>query len=263
MRDEAVCKKLIDQSLDKFNRLDILVNNAAFQETQDNIEEFSTEMFDRVFKTNVYATFWTCREAIPKMTPGGCIINTCSIQGYTLPRTTALRNKQVCPDRLYQGLAPLAMKHGIESMELLRPVWTPLIPSTVDMEKTRHFGENTLFERPAQPAELAHLYVWLASPQASYVTAEIFGATVVVLQCDSYLGHLIMATWTKKDRRQYEHIKSSQLDRGEEEDNAEEIAARTVNKNRRKQGRTPNTRTQGTGNPNRPLEDRTVDELAI
>ncbi len=70
-----------------------------------------------------------------------------------------------------------------------------------------------------------------------------------------------MATWTKKDRRQYEHIKSSQLDRGEEEDNAEEIAARTVNKNRRKQGRTPNTRTQGTGNPNRPLEDRTVDEL--
>ena len=70
-----------------------------------------------------------------------------------------------------------------------------------------------------------------------------------------------MATWTKKDRRQYEHIKDSQLDRSESNDDAEEIAARTVNKTRRKQGRTPNTRSQGTGNPNLPLEERTVDEL--
>ncbi len=82
LREESFCKDVIKQTKDKFGRLDVLINNAAFQETRKDIKEFDTEMFDRVFKTNVYATFWLTREAIPVMSPGGSIINTVSIQGY-------------------------------------------------------------------------------------------------------------------------------------------------------------------------------------
>lgn len=179
LREEEFCKSSVYRALNDFGRLDIVVNNAAYQETAESIEDITTENFDRVFKTNVYATFWICREAIPRMSPGGSVINTVSIQGYTpsselLPYATS----KSALIGMTKALAELAIKHGIRVNAIAPgPVWTPLIPSTVSEEKTRHFGENTLFDRPAQPAELAPLYVWLASPEASYVTAEVYGAT--------------------------------------------------------------------------------------
>ncbi len=179
LREESFCESLIDQAVEKFGRLDILINNAAYQQTRDTLEEFSTEVFDRVFKTNVYATFWLSRAAVPKMTPGGSIINTVSIQGYTpSPELLPYSASKSALLGMTKGLAKLAMQNGIRVNAVAPgPVWTPLIPSTVDIEKARTFGADTIFERPAQPAELAPLYVWLASPEASYVSAEVFGAT--------------------------------------------------------------------------------------
>ncbi len=179
LQEESVCESLIDKAISEFGRLDILINNAAYQQTRDTLEEFSTEVFDRVFKTNVYATFWLSRAAVPKMTPGGSIINTVSIQGYTpSPELLPYSASKSALLGMTKGLAKLAMQHGIRVNAVAPgPVWTPLIPSTVDLEKAQNFGADTIFERPAQPAELAPLYVWLASPEASYVSAEVFGAT--------------------------------------------------------------------------------------
>lgn len=177
--EEKFCKSAVYCAINDFGRLDIVVNNAAYQQTAESIEEITTEDFDRVFKTNVYATFWICREAIPRMSPGGSVINTVSIQAYTpSPELLPYATTKTALIGMTKALAELAINYGIRVNAVAPgPVWTPLIPSTVSEEKTRHFGENTLFNRPAQPAELAPLYVWLASPEASYITAEVYGAT--------------------------------------------------------------------------------------
>ncbi len=179
LQDEAFCKSVIAKTVEKFGRIDILVNNAAYQETETQLEDFSTDGFDRVFKTNVYATFWLCREALPKLTAGGSIINTVSIQGYSpSPELLPYATSKSALIGMTKGLAKLAIEDGVRVNAVAPgPVWTPLIPSTVGLEKTQNFGADNLFGRPAQPAELAPLYVWLASPEASFVTAEVYGAT--------------------------------------------------------------------------------------
>jgi NAD(P)-dependent dehydrogenase (short-subunit alcohol dehydrogenase family) len=179
LQNEELCNSLIEKSLNEFGRLDVLINNAAFQTTEDDLSDFSTDLFDRVFKTNVYATFWLCRAALEKMSPGGSIINTVSIQGFSpSPELLPYATSKSALIGMTKGLAKLAIEHGVRVNAVAPgPVWTPLIPSTVAFEKMRNFGDNTLFKRPAQPVELAPLYVWLASPDASYVTAEVFGAT--------------------------------------------------------------------------------------
>ncbi|TWT74220.1 SDR family oxidoreductase [Allorhodopirellula solitaria] len=179
LREEAFCQQLIDHSFDAFGSLDILVNNAAYQETRDEIDQWSTELFDRIFKTNVYAPFWLCRAAMQRLPAGGSIINTASIQGYD-PSAYLLPYSATKSSLLgmTKALAELAMEHGVRVNAVAPgPVWTPLIPGSMPSDKVEGFGENTILKRPAQPAELAPLYVWLASPEASYVTAEVFGCT--------------------------------------------------------------------------------------
>lgn len=179
LRDEAFCEQLIDQTIKELGSLEILVNNAAYQETEEAIEDFTTEVFDRIFKTNVYAPFFLCRAAMKHLPPGGSIINTVSIQGYNpsamlLPYATT----KSALIGMTKAIAKLAIKHGIRVNAVAPgPVWTPFIPSSISKEKYEKFGAETLFERPAQPAELAPMYVWLASPEASYVTAEVYGCT--------------------------------------------------------------------------------------
>jgi NAD(P)-dependent dehydrogenase (short-subunit alcohol dehydrogenase family) len=177
--EERVCEELIEKTVRQLGSIDVLVNNAAFQDTRQEIEEFSTELFDRTFKTNVYGTFWLSRAAMSQLPPGGSIINTVSIQGYVpsaelLPYATT----KSALIGMTKAMAKSAIERGIRVNAVAPgPVWTPLIPSTMPEEKYKNFGDNTLFARPAQPVELAPLFVWLASPEASYVTAEIFGAT--------------------------------------------------------------------------------------
>lgn len=179
LREESTCQQVVKQTLQDFGGLEVLVNNAAYQETHDSIEEMSTELFQRILFTNLMAPFWLSKAALPHMTAGGSIINTASIQGYSpsaylLPYSTSKSGLL----GFTKGLAPMAMEQGVRVNAVAPgPVWTPLIPSTMPAEKVKQFGNDTLLERPAQPAELAPLYVWLASRDASFVTAEVFGAT--------------------------------------------------------------------------------------
>jgi NAD(P)-dependent dehydrogenase (short-subunit alcohol dehydrogenase family) len=179
IRDERQCSATVDAAFRRFGRLDILVNNAAFQMTHDRIEDFSTEEFDRTFRTNVYATFWLCREALPRMQAGGVILNTASIQAF-VPKASLLpyAATKAAIVNMTKALSQLAMQRSVRVNAVAPgPVWTPLIPSTLPEPEIRRFGQNTAFERAAQPVEIAPLYVFLASNEARFVTGEVYGAT--------------------------------------------------------------------------------------
>ena len=176
---EQVCTGLIDRVFAEFGRLDILVNNAAFQMAHQSIEEFTSDEFDRTFKTNVYAMFWLCRSALPRMQEGAAIINTASIQAYDpSPTLLAYAPTKGAIVNFTKALAQIAIKQGVRVNAVAPgPVWTPLIPSTMPGEQVKKFGSDTAFGRPAQPVELAPLFVFLASNEARYVTGEVYAAT--------------------------------------------------------------------------------------
>ena len=179
IRDERHCVSMIDRTFDEFGRLDILVNNAAYQMTHERIEEFSTEEFDRTFRTNVYAMFWLCRAALPRMEPGSSIINTASIQAFDpSPQLLAYAPTKAAIVNFTKALSQLAMKQSVRVNAVAPgPVWTPLIPSTMPPERVRKFGGDTEFERAAQPVEIAPVFVFLASNESRYVTGEVYGVT--------------------------------------------------------------------------------------
>jgi NAD(P)-dependent dehydrogenase (short-subunit alcohol dehydrogenase family) len=170
---------LIERTFDAFDRLDILVNNAAFQSTHETIDEFSTEEFDRTFKTNVYAMFWLCRAALPRMQAGSVIINTATIQAFNpSPTLLAYAPTKAAIVNFTKALSHLAMQSGVRVNAVAPgPVWTPLIPSTMPPEAVRKFGEDNAFGRAAQPVEIAPVFVFLASNEARFVTGEVYGAT--------------------------------------------------------------------------------------
>jgi hypothetical protein len=179
IQDEAHCVEMVERAFAEFGKLDILVNNAAFQSTHESIEEWTTEEFDRTYKTNIYAMFWLCRAAVPRMKPGASIINVASIQAFSpSPNLVPYASTKAAIVNFSKGLAQLIGDKGIRVNAVAPgPVWTPLIPATMPEEKVQKFGADTVFKRPAQPAELAPLFVWLASDEASYITAETYGAT--------------------------------------------------------------------------------------
>ncbi|MFJ5812073.1 SDR family oxidoreductase [Streptomyces sp. NPDC093093] len=178
IRDETACEALIDQAVRDLGRIDILVNNAAYQMSQpDGIESITTEQFDRVMKTNLYGMFWLTRKALAHMPRGGSIINTTSVQGYQpSPHLLDYAMTKSAIISFTHGLAQMLAERGIRVNAVAPgPVWTPLIPAT--MPDSTKFGEQSPLGRPAQPAEMAPAYVFLASPQASYITGEIVNAT--------------------------------------------------------------------------------------
>jgi len=177
--DERHCRDLVRRAHDELGRLDLLVNNAAFQQTHEKIEEFTTEEVDRTFRVNFLAMFHLCREALPRMSRGSAIINTASIEAYDPePELLAYAATKAAIVNFTKGLAKLAAKQGVRVNAVAPgPVWTPLIPSTMPEEKVRTFGQDTVFGRPAQPAELAPVYVFLASEEARYVSGEVYGLT--------------------------------------------------------------------------------------
>ncbi len=178
--DEAFCLKLVDESRSALGGLDILVNVAGHQQSRETIEDLTTEQFDETFRTNVYAMFWLCKAALPHMPAGATIINTASIQSYSpsghlldyastkaaIVAFTKALSKQVAP----KGIRVNAVAPG--------PLWTPLQTSGgQSAEKIPGFGQHTPLGRPGQPAELASVYVFLASQESSYVTGEVYGVT--------------------------------------------------------------------------------------
>ncbi|HZZ92934.1 MAG TPA: SDR family oxidoreductase [Usitatibacter sp.] len=176
IRDPATCHHAIDRVVKEFGGIDVLVNNAGWQQTFASILEISPEELDRTFRTNIFAMFYLCQAAIPYMKPGASIINTASIQAFrpspTLLHYAATKGAIV---NFTQGLSQQLAEKGIRVNAVAPgPVWTPLIPSSMETET---FGEQAPLKRPGQPAELAPVYVLLASDESSYVTGMVYGVT--------------------------------------------------------------------------------------
>jgi NAD(P)-dependent dehydrogenase (short-subunit alcohol dehydrogenase family) len=177
--EESHCNELIQRTTSELGRLDILVNNAAFQATHEALDEITAEEIEHTFKTNIESMFFLSKAAVAKMQPGGSIVNTTSINAKS-PNAELLTyaTTKGAIANFTAGLAQLVAKQGIRVNAVAPgPVWTPLIPSTMGAEKAAHFGENTPLGRPAQPAELAPAYVFLASDDASYITGAVLPVT--------------------------------------------------------------------------------------
>jgi len=179
LSDEAQAKQLAQRAKDELGRVDVLVNNAAFQQRFESIGEIPTEIWDRTMRTNLSAMFWLCREIVPGMEPGASVINTASIQARD-PSSSLLAYATTKGGivAFSQALASEVAQKGIRvNVVAPGPVWTPLIPASTDPEGTSKFGAQSPLGRPAQPAELAPAFVFLASTDASYITGEVLAVT--------------------------------------------------------------------------------------
>lgn len=178
--DEKFCKSLVKETVDLLGGLDILVNNAAKQQFIEKFEDVTSEQFQQTFATNVFAMFWISKAAVPHMPAGATIINTTSIQSYQ-PSAGLLdyASTKAAITAFTKSLAKMLIEKGIRVNAVAPgPVWTPLQQSGGQSpEKLEHFGEKTPMGRPGQPAEVAPAFVFLASQESSYVTAEVIGVT--------------------------------------------------------------------------------------
>jgi len=177
LREEEYCSDLVRRTVEELGGLDVLVNNAAYQMVQSGIADITTEQFDRVLKTNLYAMFWLCKAAIPHIAPGGSIINTSSVQAYQpspglLDYATTKAGIVNFTRALAQELAPRGIRVNTVAPG---PIWTPLIPATMPAEQVEDFGADTPLGRAGQPVEVAHAFVFLASAEAGYITGERIG----------------------------------------------------------------------------------------
>jgi NAD(P)-dependent dehydrogenase (short-subunit alcohol dehydrogenase family) len=180
LTEESRCEEVVTRAVEEFGGIDLLVSNAAYQMSQDGgILDITTEQFDRVLKTNVYAMFWLCKAAVPHLESGSAIITTSSIQAFQpSPELLDYATSKAAIVNFTKGLAANLVDRGIRVNSVAPgPVWTPLIPATMPEEAVESFGEQSPMGRAAQPAELAPLYVFLASPESSYITGEIVGVT--------------------------------------------------------------------------------------
>lgn len=180
VKDEAWCRRLVEQTRGGLGGLDILVVNAARQQYREDVSELTTADFDATMKTNLYALHWICQAAIPHMPPGAAIITTASIVAYEpSPLLLDYSTTKAGIVAYTKALAKQTIKKGIRANIVAPgPVWTVLQPSGGQPEeKVRRFGETSDFERPGQPAELAPVYVLLASQEGSFLNGEVYGVT--------------------------------------------------------------------------------------
>jgi NAD(P)-dependent dehydrogenase (short-subunit alcohol dehydrogenase family) len=178
--EESFCNKLIGEARSALGGIDILVNVAGKQTTVKDIADLTTEQFDQTFRTNVYAMFWLCKAALPHMPPGSTIINTTSIQSYQpSPGLLDYASTKAAITAFTHALAKQVVGEGIRVNAVAPgPVWTPLQPSGGQPpDKIPDFGSEVPMKRPGQPAELAPIYVLLASQESSFVTGEVYGVT--------------------------------------------------------------------------------------
>ena len=178
--NESFCKELVRTAVRQLDGLDILVNNAGKQVFVDELEDLSSEQFQKTFATNVFGMFWISKAAAPHMPAGATIINTTSIQSYQpSPGLLDYASTKGAITAFTKSLAKMLIEKGIRVNAVAPgPIWTPLQPSHGQpSEKLAEFGTNTPLGRAGQPAELAPAYVYLASQESSYVTAEVIGVT--------------------------------------------------------------------------------------
>jgi NAD(P)-dependent dehydrogenase (short-subunit alcohol dehydrogenase family) len=180
LREEAACQHVVDVAVNELGGIDVLVNNAAYQMAQPGgIEDITTEQWDRVMRTNLYAMFWLCKKAIPHMRPGSSIINTSSVQATTpSPELLDYATTKAGIVNFTKALGQMLAEKGIRVNAVAPgPIWTPLIPATMPDEKSQSHGESAPIGRAGQPAEVAPAYVFFASQESSYVTAQSLGVT--------------------------------------------------------------------------------------
>lgn len=180
VENEDFCKNLVAQTVQKLGGIDILVNVAGKQHAVEEIADLTTEQFEATFRTNVFAMFWLCKAALPHMPAGATIINTSSIQSYQpSPILLDYASTKAAITAFTHALAKQVAEKGIRVNAVAPgPIWTPLQPSGGQpQEKVMKFGANVPMKRPGQPAELAPIYVLLASQESSFVTGEIYGVT--------------------------------------------------------------------------------------
>jgi NAD(P)-dependent dehydrogenase (short-subunit alcohol dehydrogenase family) len=180
IREKAFCREVVEKTMEAFGRIDILVNNAAFQLHAHEIDEISDERLDETFRTNVFGYFHMAEAVLPHMEPGSAIINTGSVVG--LQGSPQLLDYSATKGAIHaftKSLAKNVIKRGIRVNAVAPgPVWTPLNPADKDAESVKKFGEGTDMHRPAQPEELSPAYVFLAAPScSSYITGIVLPIT--------------------------------------------------------------------------------------
>ncbi len=173
--DEGFCRQVVRQVMDTFGRLDILVNNAAEQHPQENLEDITAEQLERTFRTNIFGYFYMAKAALPFLGQGGVIINTTSVTAYRgsdhLLDYSSTKGAIVAFTR---SLALNLARRGIRVNGVAPgPIWTPLIPSTFPEEEVQSFGADVALGRPGEPEEVAPSFVFLASDDSSYMTGQV------------------------------------------------------------------------------------------
>ncbi|MBC8080888.1 MAG: SDR family oxidoreductase [Gorillibacterium sp.] len=182
--DEQICRNIVEQTVQQWNRLDILVNNAAEQYPQEYIEDITAENLMKTFRTNIFAMFYLTKAAMAHLQKGAAIINTTSVTAYQgSPQLLDYSSTKGAINSFTYSLSANLVEKGIRVNAVAPgPIWTPLIPATFDAQKTSQHGSGAPMKRPGQPAEVAPAYVFLASEDASYITGQIIhvnGGTIV------------------------------------------------------------------------------------
>lgn len=179
LADPRHCRAIVERAVQEFGRIDVLVNNAAFQMSHDSLEEIPDEEWDYTVQVNITAMFHTCKAAVKHMAPGSAIINTTSVNSDNpKPTLLAYAATKGAIANFTAGLAQLLAEKGIRVNSVAPgPIWTPLIPATMPPDQVESFGQQVPMKRPGQPAEVAPVYVLLASDQASYISGARIAVT--------------------------------------------------------------------------------------
>jgi NAD(P)-dependent dehydrogenase (short-subunit alcohol dehydrogenase family) len=177
--DPAHCRAIIQKAVDEFGRLDILVNNAAFQMTRESLEETPDEEWVKTFAVNMHPQFFLSKAALAHMKPGSAIVNTSSVNSDKAPpKLIAYSATKAAIANFTASLGQLIAEKGIRvNCVAPGPIWTPLIPATMPAEQVKSFGQDVPMKRPGQPKEVAPLFVFLASDDSSYVTGARYAVT--------------------------------------------------------------------------------------
>jgi NAD(P)-dependent dehydrogenase (short-subunit alcohol dehydrogenase family) len=179
VRVRAECAAFVEAAVREFGRIDILVNNAAYQRERASLEEIPEEQIERTFRTNIFGYLFMAQAVLPHLGEGGVILNTGSVTG--LEGNAGLIDYACTKGAIHvltMSLAQSVADRGIRvNCVAPGPVWTPLIPATLEPGHVAEFGADTLWKRPAQPVEIAGAFVFLASAEARYISGEILGIT--------------------------------------------------------------------------------------